>query len=401
MKETPRQSRADSSAARIVYLIAIGIGLLAIMFAPFTIMFAASCTANTCRTGLGTWSLGLTVGGVAVTLLITGMKIGSAGRRGRSQFKWALIAIVGVFASSCGGLVLMKVAVTPIPRPDVSRQVGEVQASLGQLPGVQRVSVNAVEDVFASVVLTADATAGQTKAVIQSFRNETTRPEFQQRKFVIEVRNTSGTSTFASQASGLDTAPDLVERWLALQRAFAADEVKWDHRKYDFGHTDDVLGDISVRLETAADHTALTETYRRLAQDFPDLSTARWKISAKSDRVGSLHSVGRYPNELEISVWNRLNADQEHSHVVVMAPRSVSEKLDSPYLKDAESLAQKHLPIIAELGVPITYVAGFDIIGATSVPSARPVTITVGGCTKRRYPLNPVEQTLADQYEKC
>ncbi|MFG1797486.1 hypothetical protein [Nocardia sp. NPDC049149] len=398
MDEKSPQPRADYNATRIVYLIAAGIGLLAIMFAPFTLMFAASCTEHTCREGLGLWSLGLTVGGVAVTLLVAGMKIGSARRRGQSQFKWALIAVVGVFASSCGGLAVMKVAVTP-HRPDVSRQAGEVQAGLGQLPGVQRASVGAAHEVFASVVLAVDATPDQTKTVVQSFRNETNRPEFRQREFVIELRNNSGTSTFTSWSPNLDTAPDLVQRWFAMQHAFADGEVKWDHRLRDTGRTDNVLGDISVQLQTAADHTAITEAYRRVAQDFPDLSTAWWKISAKSDRVGSLSSVGRYPNELEISVWNRLNADQEPSRVVRMAPRSVSEKLKSPDLKDAESLAQKHLPIVAELGIPIEYVAGSDIIGAG--PTGRPVTVTVGGCTKRRYPPNPVEQALADQYEKC
>ncbi|WP_378740989.1 hypothetical protein [Nocardia brasiliensis] len=355
-------------AAWIVYAVAAVAGLLA----PLSVIFADACYYLECRETPvpQAFSLWVIVVGVGTTLVVAAAMLHHAGRRGRPGFEWAVIALVGVFVSSCSGWKLM--TVDPWDgRPALTREARDIEAALARMPGVHEISTEIGGMFSAVVVLSEQASAAQTKAVIEAFRDRTAAPDFDQWETEIEVRRAEARNSFRAGKAGFVEAPDRAGLWFALTDAFPEDGVKWTYHTwayYDYGSTDqfkrmDVgVGDISLKLVHANDFNTVTETYRRLMREFPDLSGARWEIGAANPGSGSLSAANRYPTELEFSVWHRLNEDQTLPHNVLMAsgsappayPRQprVTEQLQSQDLNDAKLLAQKHLPIVAELGSP-------------------------------------------------
>ncbi|GAA5105636.1 hypothetical protein [Nocardia iowensis] len=313
-------------AAWIVYAVAAVAGLLA----PLSVMFADACYYLECRETVvpQSFSLGVIVVGVGITLVVAAVMLHREGRRGRPGFEWAVIALVGVFVSSCSGGALL--TVNPWDgRPALTREARDIEAALARMPGVHEISTEIGGMFSAVVVLSEEASAAQTKAVIVAFRDRIkAAPDFDQWETEIEVHRAESTSTFRAGKAGFVEAPDRAGLWFALTDAFPEDEVKWTFHTwayYDYGSTDqfkrmDVgVGDISLKLVHANDFNAVTETYRRLMREFPDLSEARWKIGPATPESGSLSAANRYPTELEFSVWHRLNEDQSLPHNVLMA----------------------------------------------------------------------------------
>ncbi|WP_194837355.1 hypothetical protein [Nocardia sp. XZ_19_369] len=297
---------------------------------------------------------------------------------------------------------------------------------LGRLPGVQQVSTE-VDGMFSAVVvLSEEASNEQAKAVVGAFRDRTrAASDFDRWEAEIEVRRGAANSSFKAGKAGFGEAPERAGLWFALSEAFPEDEVKWTYHTwshYSYGSSDqfkrmDVgVGEISLKLVHANDFNAVTETYRRLMREFLELAGARWEIGPSAAGSGALSVANRYPSDLEFSVWHRLNEDQTVPHTVRMAttadlttyskrPR-VTEQLRSQDLDDVKLLAEKHLPIVAELGSPdVDYLVTTDprdylsLEGSTSSCIDRSLTMTV--TNRANHPPGPAERPFTVGYQPC
>lgn len=403
----------------IALAIAAAIGLLA----PLPLMFTDACDYLECRKEMAPFALGVTYFGVGLTLIVAWVMIASTAPRGRHR-TIALIALIGVFVSSFLGWKVVNYGLFD-DRPVLGRESREIKNVLGRMPGVHQVST-ATDQMFSTVVvLTDEASLAQAKAVIQTFRETTAAtPDFERWEYDIEVRQGVAASSFTTGKAGLLSAPDQVALWFALRDAFPRDEVKWTYHTwahYSYGSSDQfrrrdtAVGGISLKLANANGPTAVSEAYRRLMRDFPDFAEALWDIGPARQGSGFLILNNRYPTESELSVWDRLNEDQQIPHNVLMMPDPtgwkdtllVIQQPESHQLNDAELLAQKHLPIIAELG-RVNYTAtaistDFDRDNTWVFRSpGNSLHIAIfGGCTRRTYTPSAIEQQLADRYEYC
>jgi hypothetical protein len=111
-----------------------------------------------------------------------------------------------------------------------------------------------------------------------------------------------------------------------------------------------------------------------------------------------------------MDVWHRVNADQSIPHADVLmvnntntAPVWLSEKIPAENPGMAVQLALQHLPVVAALRPPVLYTASNQYRGHIGYfgQATGPVTVTLGGCTKRSYRPEPAEQALIDRYERC
>ncbi|MFI6216837.1 hypothetical protein ACIBCD_32980 [Nocardia brasiliensis] len=412
-------------AAWIVFTVAALAGL----FVLLSVTFADACYYLECRNTVAPFSFsrGVIVAGVSLSLIAGAVLLFRTGRRGRPRIKWAVIALSGVFVSSCSGWQLMTVA--PFDdRPALTREARDIATVLGRLPGVHQVSTEIGDMFSAVVVLSEEASAAQAKAVIEAFRDQVwAATDFDQWETELEVRREEFGSSFRAGKGGFAEAPDRAGLWFALTEAFR-DEVKWTYRTwahYSYGSSDQFerrdigIGDISVKLLRANDFGAVSEAYRRLMREFPALSGARWQIGPAAAGSGSLSVANRYPTELEFTVWQRLNEDRSMPHSVLMAsgtalsaqppPPRVTEQLHSRDLDDARRLAEQHLPIVAELGAPeVDYLVTTDpddylpLEGIRRVCLERSLSMTV---TNRAYPANDpagsAGQGFSVRYRQC
>ncbi|WP_107656251.1 heavy-metal-associated domain-containing protein [Nocardia suismassiliense] len=422
-KQTPRQIGGGPRGAWAVYAIAVVIGL----FAPPAV--PRSCDYLLCREAQVSSATWVTLVGVIIVLVTTGVMM--ARSQGRLRLNRALMALAGVVLTCCGSWALMAAPLWD-ERPALGRETAKIEAALGRMPGVHTISINTHDTFSAVVVLTEEASADQTKAVVQAFRDQTTGAKFRQWEIDIEVRHAATESSFKVGKAGFDQAPDRAARWFALHEAFPRAAVKWTNHTWAFffwiGQADNYknadigIGDISLKLLNTNGFNAVDETYRRLMREFPDLSGARWDVGdltgtrwnlgVSAPGSGSLAMTNRYPTELELSVWNRLNEDQSLPHAVLMNP--VFGVIERPHSTDphtVELLAEKHLPIVAELGGSVRYMAVDNVTPYVGNPinplhhtlrnPGGPLNITIGGCTSRDYTPGAAEQKLADRYEKC
>lgn len=312
-------------------------------------------------------------------------------------------------------------------RPALTREARDIDAALDRMPGVHEASTEIGQTFSAVVVLTEAVSAAQATAVIEAFRDQVrAAPDFDRWEVDIEVRRAQSKSSFTVGKDGFAAAPDRAGRWFALTEAFPQDEVTWTYHTwayYSYGSSDqfkrmDVgVGDISLNLLHANDFDTVSETYRRLMREFPDLSEARWKVGSPAPGSGSLSVANRYPTELEFSVWHRLNEDQTLPHNVLMAaavstyPRrpQVTEQLQSQDLDDAKLLAEKHMPIVAELGSPdVDYLVTTDPSdylgreGGRLTCTGRGLPITVSNrAYPANHPHNPAAQPFSYRFGVC
>ncbi|MFC9432261.1 hypothetical protein [Nocardia sp. NPDC057030] len=273
------------------------------------------------------------------------------------------------------------------------------------------------------VVLTENASAEETKAVVEAFRDKiAAAPGLQQRRRIdIEIRWGELSSSFKSGKDGLATASERAVQWHTLSHAFPEDEVAWIYKWTSyccdgFGPGDLVIkgyegiGDISLKPLNENDFRAVSQAYTRLMREFPELAGADWEIGAWGRGSGFLRMDNRYPTELEFSVWQRLNEDQAPPHSVHMVARPeersyptkpyVGELLRSSTFDDAKLLAEKHIPIVAELGPPaVDYLATTDRFGGDEPDQG--LRIIIGDCQSRDRPPSQAEQLLVDRYGKC
>ncbi|MBF6541793.1 hypothetical protein [Nocardia brasiliensis] len=409
-------------AAWIVFAVAALAGLLVL----WSVTFADACYYLECRdTSVPfSFSLGVLVAGVGLSLVVGAVLLYRTGSRGRPRFKWAVIALAGVLVSACGSWQLMTVA--PFDdRPALTREARDTATALSRLPGVDQVSTE-IDGMFAVVVVLSEAaSAAQTAAVIEAFRDQVwAAPDFEQWETELEIRREKSGSAFRVGKGGFAEAPDRAGLWFAVSDAFPRDEVKWTYHTwahYSYGSSDEFermdvgVGDISLKLLPANDFSAVSETYRRLMREFPELSGARWRIGPAAAVSGSWSVANRYPTELEFAVWQRLNEDRAMPHSVIMASGSplperparprVTEQLHSRSLDDARLLAEQHLPIVAELGAPeIDYLVTTDPDdylapeGTRRVCVERSLSMIV---TNRAYPANDAAPAFSVQYQPC
>ncbi|MEV6562972.1 hypothetical protein AB0M22_45145 [Nocardia sp. NPDC051756] len=415
-------------AAWIFFGVVAVVGVLA----PFSVIFGDGCYYLECRDEAERLPVatGVTYGGIGLTLIVAAAMMYRAGHRGRTGLKWAVIALAGVLVSSCSGWKFMTATVFD-GRPALTREARDIETALGRMPGVRQVSTEVGQLFSAVVVLSEEASAAQTRAVIEAFRDRTrAAPDFERWETEIEVRRPDSNSSFRAGESGFPTAPERAGLWFGLTDAFPQDEVGWTYHTwayYSYGGSDQFkrmdigVGDISLKLLHANDFNAVSETYRRLMREFPDLAGARWTIGSSAPGSGSLKVVNRYPTELEFSVWHRLNEDQTLPHNVLMASAAVSpanpkqpqvtEQLRSQDLGEAKLLAEKHFPIVAELGTPdVDYLVTSDprvylrsegeYGPYCSLERSLPMTVR-----SRTYfanqPLDPAEQPFTVRYWGC
>ncbi|KIA59744.1 hypothetical protein FG87_41170 [Nocardia vulneris] len=203
-----------------------------------------------------------------------------------------------------------------------------IEGALGAMPGVDRVSSEVDENFRTIVVLAEEASAEQTAAVLEMFRERVAATqEYRRSRSDIEFRRSGERSSFTVGTTGLGTASDLVVRWVALSSVFPRHEVRWTYQWSALSRSwlgpDDVIsmgatgvGDIALKLVEGNGFDAVSETYRRLVREFPDLASANWKIETSGPDEGYLRMKHRYPTELELSVWHRLNAEKNPAHRV-------------------------------------------------------------------------------------
>ncbi|MBF6542649.1 hypothetical protein IU424_06345 [Nocardia brasiliensis] len=205
----------------------------------------------------------------------------------------------------------------------------EIEAAVGAMPGVHRVSSEVDENFRTIVVLTEEASAEQTAAALGMFRERVAATqEYRRSRSDIEVRRSGELSSFTAGAKGLGSASDLVVQWVALSRAFPRHEVRWTYQWSALSRSwllDEMIsmgttgvGDIALKLVDGRGFDAISETYRRLIREFPALSNANWKIETSVPEDGCLQMKHRYPTELELSVWHRLNAEKNPGHRVLI-----------------------------------------------------------------------------------
>lgn len=414
-----------------LYAMAATIGLLV----SVVVLRTRACYYFECRERLASFdfSAGLIVIGVSSTLVVTAVMIDRAARRGRPQFKWAKLAMAGVLVSSCSGGALLTVDGTG-GKPSLFQESRDIRRTLAQMPGVQQVSTETAANFSVIVVLTEEASAEQTAAVIEAFRDRlSAAPDFRRWRTDIEFRRRD--DSFKAGNEGFATAAVRAAQWHALIRAFPAAEVAWTFR---WAYFSDMLlgpgdlisegtfgvGDISLKPLDANDFNAIGETYRRLIREFPDLVSAEWEIGSSAPTKRLLQMNHRYPTERELSVWQQLGKEHNPLRNVVMfsefvRPSSsptvpgITEQLLSEDFDDVKLLAEKHLSVLAELRTPVVYLAtttptdSLDSTGARPLyngnkpPYDRSVHITVGGCHRYTYQRNPAEQALALRYEHC
>ncbi|WP_159080502.1 hypothetical protein [Nocardia suismassiliense] len=345
-----------------------------------------------------------------------------AGGRRRPRFTWAVIALAGVLVSSCGSAI----------DPAHAKAARDVESILGQMPGVHRTSITIGDNFSGLVVLTEEASVDQINTVIKTFHDWTAAaPELQGLRADIEVRRRDEKSSFKVGKHGFATAADHTAQWHALSHAFPEDELRWTyqwstHLRRGYGPDDtisegaDGVGDIALNLDHAGEFKVVGDAYRRLMRDFPELSNAAWQIKTSAPESGLLQIGHRYPTELELSVWDRLNADQNPAHKVLMHLKStpsrepawpdVIERLQSRDFQDAKMLAEKHIPIVAELLAQFPATTELGSRGVSYLASSDPrdslasyhhdrgLRITLGNCHIGDDPPTPAELPLVKRY---
>ncbi|AFU02074.1 hypothetical protein [Nocardia brasiliensis] len=388
---------------------------------PLVLLFSDACFYLECSEGTRSFAAPAIAIGVAVTLLVAGWILRSD-RRGSNRLAGVVIAVVGVLASSCTGYGVVNF-VFPGSRAPLVREAAETRTMLDRMPGVHEVTTRSGDTFSVVVVLTADASTDQVAQVVRAFREQVTDgPDFREWQVDLEIRRPDTDSSFKSGHKGFGDAPGHAARWLELSRAFPADRVRWTTQTWTYYFAsfmsdgapkgDIGMGDITVRLTGTTDPAAVSDTYRRLVREFPDLSTARWDIGTSASDTGVLSTADYYPSELELSVWDRVNADRNPRRTVLMHPRyGVVEQLHAPREGDAERLADKHFPIVGELTRPVRYLVT-DIGDTTVNPrsplhhpitplGAGPIGETVSRCTSPTQTRSVTQQRLLDRHEVC
>ncbi|WP_280428024.1 hypothetical protein [Nocardia brasiliensis] len=388
---------------------------------PLVLLFTDVCFYLECSEETRSFAVPVIFVGVAVTVLVAGWVLRSD-RRNSNRLAGVVIAVVGVLASSCTGYGVVNFAL-PGERASLVREAAETRTMLDRLPGVHQVTTHSGNTFSAVVVLTADASAEQVAQVVRSFREQVAEgPDFREWEVDIEVRRPDSDSSFKSGHKGFGDAPEHAARWLELSRAFPADQVRWTTQTWTFYFAsfmsdgapkgDIGMGDITLRLAGTTDPTEVSDAYRRLVREFPDLSAARWDIGTSATDTGLLSTAEHYPSELELSVWDRVTADQDPRRTVLMNPRyGVVEQLHAPRGGDADRLADKHFPIVGELSRPVRYlVTDIDDAAANprpplhhplTPPGAGPLGETISRCTSPTRTRSVNQQRLLDRHEIC
>ncbi|SUB55723.1 Uncharacterised protein [Nocardia brasiliensis] len=107
----------------------------------------------------------------------------------------------------------------------------EIEGALSGMPGVHRVSSEVDENSRTIVVLAEEASAEQTAAVLDTFRERVAATqEYRRSRSDIEFRRRGERSFFTAGTTGLGTASGLVVQWVALSRAFPQHEVRWTYQ---------------------------------------------------------------------------------------------------------------------------------------------------------------------------
>lgn len=312
--------------------------------------------------------------------------------------------------------------------PDRRTEVDRLGDLLGDMPGVQRITTDYVNDPNSGVVLYSvqadvadDVSADQAAAIVTRYLHELGTGIY--RGYTAELDLRRGWNVFAIDSGEQPIAnPDQIigqaRDWVNLRHAFSAATVSLratiDHPagariRQAAGRTNVV----SVELADTANASTVADAVSIVAARFAHLVGMDWTVSAGKQPTQIVFSR-RFPTPAELDVWRQLNADQRIAHVDMMRingpvtpPVWISEKTTASHdVSVALQLATRHLPIVATLTPPLLYSASDQLsghIGGHGMARG-PVAVTVGGCTPRDprvYQPIPAELVLIRKYATC
>lgn len=335
-----------------------------------------------------------------------------------------LSMVVGAFTVAVSLLLSGCSATVPDRRADVDRLV----AQLGSMPGVQSVDTDYADRpaqgrvLFAAHVQIADnATADQLAAVAGAYLTALSTRKFRGYRSELDVRK--GWNIFAVDSDdrpivNADQIIDQARDWIALRNSLIGATVTL---RATVGHPAGAVSPRDVPISNRAEialpensHTTdIATAVSTIAERFPGLAVLDWTVGA-AKQLNQIAFVRRFPAAKELDIWRQLSADQSIPHAdslringPVTPPIWVAEATTATDSVDvALDLAQRHLPVVAQLPAPVLYTASDQLSGHIGgLGTARgPVAVTVGGCTLRDplvYKPKAAEQTLAQRYETC
>ncbi|TGD85597.1 hypothetical protein BayCH28_21475 [Mycolicibacterium sp. CH28] len=332
-----------------------------------------------------------------------------------------------LFAALCAMPALLAGCAPGIP--DRGAEARALTAQIRSLPGVAAASSDIADSPAQGMVffrlyvdLADDITADQATDITSRYLRNIASGRYSGYRLELDLRRgwnlfavDSGQLPIANPAQVISQARD----WVAVRREFPAATVRFratithpggQNPDQDTGHSNLVTLD----LPDAADYTAASAVAHTLAERFPQLATLDWTIDAGRDHLAEIRTSRRLPTAAELTVFNRLNADQTIPHIDrlrINAPATTpvwfaEQTTGSRDTAVAVALARAHLPVVATLPGQVLYTASDELsghIGALGFARG-PVAVTVGGCTRHDplvYLPIPEERRLIARYETC
>lgn len=330
---------------------------------------------------------------------------------------WALPALLALLLTSCSSAP-----------PDRQTEVTELATQIGRMPGVHAVSSKVTNhpdqglvNFTISVQTAADITTAQLAAVTARYLRALDTIDFTGYRTEFDARR--GWNVFAVDGGRLPIVNDeqivsQAEDWVRLRHEFPDATVTMraaiahpggKQPVQEWGHSS--VG--SIQLADSTDYRDAAAAITALTARYPQLASFTWTVSAGVEHPADIKSTHRYPTEQELALWHRINADQSIPHESrliiggrVSSPVWIAEKTTAHDPSAAAALAAAHLPLVAQLPVPVLYTASDQIQGHISGDgrATGPVAVTTRGCTDRDYRVYqppPQETALINTYETC
>jgi hypothetical protein len=329
----------------------------------------------------------------------------------------AFTAAVSLLLSGCGTAV-------PERRADVDR-LGE---QLRSMPGVQSVDTDYADQpargrvLFAAhVQIAADATTDQLAALTGAYLEALRAGKFRGYRSELDVRKGWNIFAVSSDDRPITNADQIIGQardWISLRNTLIGATVTL---RATVGHPAGsppprdmpISNRAEVELPENIHSVDIATAVGTIAARFPRLAVLDWTVGA-AQQLNQIAFVRRFPAAKELDVWRALITDQSIPHAdslringPVTPPIWIAEATTTTDSAEvALDLAQRHLPVVAQLPAPVLYTASDQLSGHIGgFGTARgPVAVTIGGCTPRDplvYKPKAAELALAQRYENC